>query len=81
MANQSYEIEEAVNMVKDGMRDMVKETDLEQVHQIVVEEHLEPSLLDHGMYLFKQPEADMIHEVDHTLIELLDEKVRNIKDN
>ena len=31
-ASQSYDVEEAVNMVKDGMRDMVKEADLELVH-------------------------------------------------
>ena len=31
-ASQSYDVEEAVTMVKDGMRDMVKEADLELVH-------------------------------------------------
>ena len=31
--------------------------------------------------MFKQPEADLIHEVDHTMIELLDEKVKNLKEN
>ena len=31
-ASASYDLDEAVNMVKDGMRDMVKESDLEQVH-------------------------------------------------
>ena len=80
-ASQSYDVEEAVRMIKDGLQGMVKEEDLEYVHQIVVDEHLEPSLLDHGQFVFKQPEADMIQEVDHTLIELLDEKVKNIKDN
>ena len=80
-ASQSYDIEEAVNLIKEGMRPMVKESELELVHQIVVDEHMEPSLLDHGQFLFKKPEDDMIHEIDHTMIELLDEKVRNIKEN
>ena len=31
-ASQSYDIDEAVSMIKDGMRDYVKESDLEYVH-------------------------------------------------
>ena len=49
-ASQTYEIQEAVDLIKDGIREMVGEADLEHVHTIMVEEHLEPSLLEHGLY-------------------------------
>ena len=49
-ASQTYEVQEAVDLIKDGIREMISEEDLEQVRAIIVDEHLEPSLLEHGLY-------------------------------
>ena len=49
----SYEVEEAVRKVKDGMHGTINEAELAQVHDIVVSEHLEPVAGVQGKYRFK----------------------------
>lgn len=59
----SYEVEEAVQKVKDGMHGTISEAELAQVHDIVVTEHLEPVVGLQGKYRFKSVKEDQSLDV------------------
>lgn len=59
----SYEVEEAVQKVKDGMHGTINEAELAQVHDIVVTEHLEPVVGLQGKYRFKSDKEEQSLDV------------------